>query len=68
MYVFRVARISLRRATPEVRTVSAVLENIPVSGRTAGESAKHGYVVGVAGAHVIFRGFSTTQVQLIVCW
>ena len=65
MCVFRVGRISLRRVTPEVRTVSAVLDSIPVSGRTPGEGARRVCVVGVAGARVIVRGSSTTQVQLI---
>ena len=62
------ARISRHRTAPEARTVSDVLDSIPVSGRTSGEGMKGVCVfVTVLGAQrVVVCGSLTTRVQLIV--
>ena len=64
--VVRAAQVFLHR-TPEARTVSAVLNSIPVSGRTPSEGIKHVCVfVSVVGAQrVMVCGSLTMQVQLI---
>ena len=65
--VLQAARVSLHRTNPEARTLTALLDSIPVRERTPGEGIKRGCVFAsvVGPQRVIVCGSLTTWVQLI---